>query len=153
MGYCGQIFGRRPSIVIACLFAGALIYPYTFASGLSGLCATAFFLRFCVEGAFGIVPVHLVELSPPAFRTFVVGTSYHLGVFVASSSIKIQEDLGSHYPLPTSAGGIERYDYRLVMCAFMACVFAYVISVTILGPERLEPGILTGFDDHDMEDF
>jgi SHS family lactate transporter-like MFS transporter len=153
IGYCGQIFGRRSSIVAMCLFTRALLYPYTFVSSLPGLCAAAFFMRFYVEGAFGVVPVHLIELSPPAFRTFIVGTSYHLGIFVASSSIRIQEDLEHPYPLPTSPEGIEIYDYRLVMCLFMVCVFAFVIIVTILGPERLEPEILTDSDDHAIEGF
>lgn len=41
--------------------------------------AAAFFEQFCVQGAWGVVPIHLMELSPGSFRTFVVGTSYQLG--------------------------------------------------------------------------
>lgn len=41
--------------------------------------AAAFFEQFCVQGAWGVIPIHLMELSPGSFRTFVVGTSYQLG--------------------------------------------------------------------------
>jgi MFS transporter, SHS family, lactate transporter len=140
-GYYGQIFGRRFSIVVMCLLSGALLYPYTFTSG-PGLYAAAFFFQFCIGGAWGVIPIHLIELSPPAFKTFVVGTSYNLGILVSSPSIIILTNLGERYPLPpgtiAGTGDTQRYDYSFVMCIFIACVITYVIIVTILGPERLE---------------
>lgn len=45
--------------------------------------AAAFFEQFCVQGAWGVIPIHLMELSPGSFRTFVVGTSYQLGLSIA----------------------------------------------------------------------
>jgi SHS family lactate transporter-like MFS transporter len=82
-GFGSQIPGRRPAIAAACILGAVLIYPYYFTS-LPGLYAAVFFEKFCIQGAFGIVPIHLVELSPPAFSAFVVGTSYNLGVLIAS---------------------------------------------------------------------
>jgi MFS transporter, SHS family, lactate transporter len=142
IGYYSQILARRFLIVVMCLVSGALLYPYTFVSG-PGLYAAAFFLQFCIGGAWGVIPIHLIELSPPAFKTFVVGTSYHLGILVSSSSLTILTTLGERYPLPpeidvVTGETIQRFDYSLVMCIFGACVMTYVVIVTILGPERLE---------------
>jgi SHS family lactate transporter-like MFS transporter len=137
MGHCSQILGRRFCIVVLCLIGGALMYPYTFTSG-PGIYAAAFFEQFCVQGAFGIIPIHLLELSPVAFRTFVVGTSYQLGVLIASASNTIETHLGERYPLPSKLEDgrtIHVYDYSLVMCILMACTFTYVILATIIGPE------------------
>jgi MFS transporter, SHS family, lactate transporter len=138
IGHCSQIFGRRFCIVILCILGAALMYPYTFVSG-PGIYAAAFFEQFCVQGAFGIIPIHLLELSPVAFRTFVVGTSYQLGILIASASNTIETRLGERYPLPSKVidGEVTAiYDYSLVMCILMACTYTYVIIATVLGPER-----------------
>lgn len=138
MGYFSQIFGRRFSIVALCFVGGALLYPYTFVSG-PGIYVAAFFEQFCVQGAFGVIPIHLIELSPVAYRTFVVGTSYQLGVLIGSPSNTLLTYIGERYPLPPTVedGQITPiYDYSLVMCIFMACTFSYVVIATILGPER-----------------
>jgi SHS family lactate transporter-like MFS transporter len=133
IGYSGQIFGRRLAIIAVCILGGALLYPYTFSSD-SGLYAAAFFEQFMVQGAFGVVPIHLIELSPASFRTFIVGTSYHLGVLVASASNSIETAIGERYPLP-SRDGTATYDYGTVICIFAACVFVVLALVVSLGPE------------------
>jgi SHS family lactate transporter-like MFS transporter len=128
-----------------CLLGGSLLYPYTFSSG-PGLYAAVFFEQFFVQGAFGVVPIHLIELSPPAYRTFIVGTSYHLGVLIASASNSIETAIGERYPLPARDGTIV-YDYSLVICIFAACVFAFVASVASLGPERRGATLRDGDDE------
>lgn len=146
IGYCSQIFGRRISIVVMCVIGGALLYPYTFVSN-NGIIAAAFFQQFCVQGAWGVIPVHLMELSPGAFRTFVVGTSYQLGNLISSASSTIEATIGERFPLPEE-DGVKRYNYGVVICIFMGCVYAYVIVLTLLGPEDLA----RPFDaDHDAD--
>ena len=135
VGYSSQIFGRRISIIVISIVGGALLYPYTFVSSHS-IMAAAFFEQFCVQGAWGIIPIHLMELSPGSFRTFVVGTSYQLGNLVSSASSTIETTIGERFPLPPK-GGESRYQYGKVICIFMACVFVYVIVLTLLGPEHL----------------
>jgi SHS family lactate transporter-like MFS transporter len=134
VGFSSQIFGRRLAIIAMCILGGALLFPYTFSSG-SGLYAAAFFEQFMVQGAFGVVPIHLIELSPPNFRTFIVGTSYHLGILVASASNSIETAIGERYPLP-SRDGTATYDYGIVICIFAACVFIVLALVVSLGPEN-----------------
>jgi SHS family lactate transporter-like MFS transporter len=135
IGYCSQIFGRRFSIIFISIIGGALLYPYTFTSS-KAVIAAAFFEQFCVQGAWGVIPIHLMELSPGSFRTFVVGTSYQLGNLASSASSTIESTIGSRFPLPPK-GETKRYKYGLVMCIFMGCVYLYVIVLTVVGPEYL----------------
>ncbi|KAK4445972.1 sugar transporter family protein [Podospora aff. communis PSN243] len=135
VGFCSQIFGRRISIIVMCVVGAALLYPYTFITS-EAVIAAAFFEQFCVQGAWGVIPIHLMELSPGAFRTFVVGTSYQLGNLVSSASSTIESTIGERFPLPPK-NGVARDDYGRVICIFMACVYVYVIVLTLLGPEHL----------------
>ncbi|KAF7556178.1 hypothetical protein G7Z17_g1580 [Cylindrodendrum hubeiense] len=136
VGFCSQSVGRRFSIICCCIVGGALLYPYTFIHK-DAIIAAAFFQQFCVQGAWGVIPIHLMELSPGAFRTFVVGTSYQLGNLVSSASSTIEARLGENFPLEDNAEGESRYDYGKVICIFMGCVYAYVIVLTLIGPENL----------------
>lgn len=137
IGYLSQMFGRRFSIIIASIIGGALIYPYGFV-GSKRVIAPAFFEQAMVQGAWGVIPIHLMELSPGSFRTFVVGTSYQLGNLVSSASSTIESRIGERFPLPSieeDGKTIERYEYGTVIAIFMGCTFAYVILLTFLGPE------------------
>jgi SHS family lactate transporter-like MFS transporter len=81
-----------------------------------------------------------MELSPGSFRTFVVGTTYQLGNLISSASSTIESTIGERFPLTplkTATGTTKRYNYGLVICIFMGCVYAYVIVLTLLGPEYL----------------
>ncbi|KAK0715979.1 MFS transporter [Lasiosphaeris hirsuta] len=135
VGFASQVFGRRLSIIVMCVVGGALLYPYTFTSS-HAVIAAAFFEQFCVQGAWGVIPIHLMELSPGAFRTFVVGTAYQLGNLVSSASSTIESTLGERFPLPPK-GAVHRFDYGKVICIFMGCVYVYVIVLTFIGPEHL----------------
>jgi SHS family lactate transporter-like MFS transporter len=134
IGYTSSIFGRRLSIISVCILGGALLYPYTFVSSRA-VTAAAFFEQFFVQGAWGVVPIYLMELSPDEFRTFVVGVSYQLGNLASSASSTIEATIGERYPLPPGENGEKRYQYGRVICIFMGCTFAYVIILAFLGPE------------------
>ena len=136
LGYISQTLGRRTSIIGACILGGALVYPYTYVRS-NNIMAAAFFEQFMVQGAWGVIPIHLMELSPPGMRTFVVGTAYQLGNLVSSASSTIEATIGEQFPLEKSEDGKERYDYAKVMAIFMGAVFAYVIVLVLVGPEKL----------------
>ncbi|KAF2099036.1 MFS general substrate transporter [Rhizodiscina lignyota] len=144
-GYLSQIFGRRIVMMFMCVAGGAVLYPYTFVTN-NGILAAAFFEYFCVQGAWGVIPVHLNELAPPALRTFTVGTSYQLGNLASSASATIEAKLGEQFPLPPK-GDVSRYQYGLVICIFMACIFTYNFILTFLGPEAY--GRNFGIEDDD----
>jgi len=149
VGYCSQIFGRRFSIIVMCIIGGALLYPYTFVSS-DAVIAAAFWEQFCVQGAWGVIPIHLMELSPGAFRTFVVGTSYQLGNLVSSASSTIESTAGDHFPLPPK-GETHRFEYGKVIAIFMGCVYVYVIILTFIGPEHLRRKFDVEHDDDARE--
>lgn len=156
VGFLSQSLGRRFCILAMCVCGGALLYPYTFPSSPGGVMVAAFFQQFCVQGAWGVVPVHLMELSPGQFRAFVVGTSYQLGNLVASASSTIESKLGERFPLPPSKDGQSRYQYGKVMCIFMGCAYVYVVILTLIGPECLQsrfekPGVVDGQEGEEVE--
>lgn len=134
MGHASSIFGRRFIIIICCVAGGALIYPWAFTKG-SAINVGAFFLQFCVQGAWGAVPIQLSELAPPQFRAFVVGLAYQLGNLASSASSTIETTIGEQFPI-TLKDGKKTFDYAKVMAIFVGCVFAYIIIITFLGPER-----------------
>ncbi|KAM5370041.1 hypothetical protein ACJZ2D_008724 [Fusarium nematophilum] len=136
VGYLSEVFGRRLVIMVACIGGAAMLYPYTYVSTLA-VAASAFFLQFFVQGAFGVIPTHLLELSPGSIRTFVVGTAYQLGNLASSPASTIQASVGEkYYPLAPTAAGVKRYDYGLVICAFLGACFGFVFIVTLIGPEN-----------------
>lgn len=121
VGYLSQSLGRRFSIIYISIIGGALLYPYTFTSS-TAVAAPAFFTQFCVQGAWGVIPIHLMELSPGSFRTFVVGTSYQLGNLASSASSTIEATIGERFPLPPlieDGKTVPRYAYGKVICIFM----------------------------------
>jgi len=150
VGWGSQVFGRRFSIIVISTVGAALLYPYTFVSSKSVI-AAAFFEQFCVQGAWGVIPIHLCELSPGSFRTFVVGTAYQLGNLVSSASSTIETTIGERFPLPPTKTVANRYKYGLVICIFMGCVYLYVIIITFFGPEYLGRSMHPAAD-RDFED-
>ncbi|EGZ15969.1 hypothetical protein PHYSODRAFT_316090 [Phytophthora sojae] len=150
VGYYSQVFGRRLSILVMAVVGAALLYPYCYVSDEKIMIA-AFFEQFCVQGAWGVIPIHLMELSPPSYSAFVVGTAYQLGNLVSSASSTIESSLGEHFPLPDGENGVARYQYGKVICIFLGVVYVYVFLLTLIGPEARGKE----FDvkhDHDLEE-
>ncbi|CAR24692.1 monocarboxylate/H+ symporter [Lachancea thermotolerans CBS 6340] len=133
VAHVSSFIGRRCAIVICCIGGGALLYPWGFVSNPKGLNPAVFFLQFFVQGAWGVVPIHLTELSPVEFRAFVTGVAYQMGNMISSASSTIEATIGERFPIDGKEGV---YDYGKVMCIFMGCVFAGLLITTVLGPEN-----------------
>lgn len=151
-GHFSTFIGRRLSILVACVIGGACIYPWAFTKG-SVINAGAFFLQFGVQGAWGVIPIHLNELSPPQFKSFVAGVAYQLGNLASSASSTIEATIGENFPLPPTAEGVPRYDYGKTMAIFIACVFVFVMIITFLGPENRGADLGIERDDVMDEEF
>lgn len=132
-GHLSSFIGRRLTIILACILGGAMIYPWAFIDS-TAINAGAFFLQAGVQGAWGVIPIHLAELSPPMYRSFVTGVSYQLGNLCLSASSTIESTIGSRFPL--GEGEDATFNYAKVMCIFMGCVFGYVILIVLAGPEN-----------------
>lgn len=130
-GHISEFVGRRLTIMACCVLGGALIYPWAFASSNAGANASVFFLQLAVQGAWGICPIYISELSPPHFRAFIAGTAYQLGNLASSASSTIEARIGERFPLPDGT-----YDYGRVMAILVGTVFAFVFVVVFLGPEK-----------------
>lgn len=144
IGHISQFVGRRLSLIICCILGGAMIYPWAFVRN-TGINAAAFFLQFFVQGAWGVVPIYLSELSPPRFRAFLVGVGYQLGNLASSASSTIQTTIGERFPLKDSSGNVieGRFNYGKVMAIFMGCVFGYVLIISFFGPEYRDRSLVS----------
>lgn len=99
-GFVSQYLGRRLTIVIFCLLIGAFIPLWILPSTFSGLSAGAFCIQVGVQGAWGVIPIFLSEISPPAFRATFPGVAYQLGNMVSSASSQIEASASSPYFFP-----------------------------------------------------
>jgi SHS family lactate transporter-like MFS transporter len=82
-----------------------------------------FLMQFFVQGAWGVIPAHINELSPSHLRGFFPGFAYQLGVMCAASIPYIEAALG------------ERFTYAQAMGGLITVVFVIAIVVTYVGPE------------------
>ncbi len=103
-GALSQRIGRRRAIVIAALLALPVLPLWSLPDDPIWLGVGAFLIQVCVQGAWGVIPVHLNELSPPEARGTFPGTVYQLGNLIASVNIYIQANIAeshdNNYALP-----------------------------------------------------
>ncbi|WFU10822.1 MFS transporter [Rhizobium sp. CB3090] len=96
-GALSQRIGRRRAIVIAAALAIPVAPLWVYAPGPVLLAVGAFLMQFFVQGAWGIVPVHLNELSPDEVRGTFPGFAYQLGNLLASGNATIQAGLAARW--------------------------------------------------------
>jgi MFS transporter, SHS family, lactate transporter len=96
-GIWSQRLGRRRSIVIAALLSIPVTYLWAYSTTFTTLAVGAFLIQFCVQGAWGVIPVHLNELSPANVRATFPGTVYQLGNLIASSNALIQTSIAARH--------------------------------------------------------
>lgn len=85
-GLLSDRFGRRRAMIAAALMGLLLVPLWGFSSGMAIIALGAFLMQFTVQGAWGMIPVHLNELSPGPLRVFSPGFGYQLGVLFASGA-------------------------------------------------------------------
>jgi len=95
IGYFSQWFGRRRSMVCAAFMSALLIPAWILPTTEGGLSASGFMIQFFVQGAWGVIPIHLNELSPPAFRSSFPGSKYKPQPYSASYTNDMQSHISS----------------------------------------------------------
>ena len=93
-GALSQRIGRRVTIVIAALLSLLVLPLWAFGETALTLGIGAFLMQICVQGAWGVIPAHLNELSPASIRATFPGVVYQLGNLLASYNATLQAGIG-----------------------------------------------------------
>jgi len=124
-GALSERIGRKRAISLAAALAVPLIPLWAHSETVLTLALGGFLLQFMVQGAWGIVPAHLNELSPASVRAVLPGFAYQLGNLAMAAMGPFQAGIAEAH------GG----DYAYVLSWTIAVVAAALIFVTALGPE------------------
>ncbi len=124
IGHFSEHLGRRYSIMLALGLSALAIPAWAFGASVPVLIAGSILMQFGVQGAFGVIPAHLNELSPDTVRSLFPGFVYQLGVLVGSPSVSIEYALRNHL------------GYRWALTSFEVCVIVALFFLFGFGPER-----------------
>ncbi len=123
-GSLSERFGRRSTIVLCAVLGLPLVPIFAFAGHSTGMLALGTFLmQVLVQGAWGVIPAHLNEMSPNAIRGFYPGVTYQLGNLFAALNLPIQETLAQHH------------GYPFALMSTMIPALVAVIVLTAIGTE------------------
>src|SRR6184192_1020318 len=131
VGHLSQKFGRRRLIIITAMCGIILIPAWVFCPALSMLVAGGFLMQFMVQGAWGIVPVHLNELSPGEVRGTFPGFAYQLGNLFAANTAVVEARLADHF-----RGATAQPDYAKALAVFTFVFFLILMLLAAIGPEK-----------------
>jgi MFS transporter, SHS family, lactate transporter len=125
-GSWSERIGRRRAIMIAAVLAIPVIPLWAYSHTAPVLALGGFLMQFMVQGAWGVIPAHLNELSPPAVRATFPGLAYQLGNLLASRNSVIQAKLAEqHY------GG----NFAPVLAWTVVLVATLVVAISLSGKE------------------
>jgi SHS family lactate transporter-like MFS transporter len=124
-GSLSERFGRRRCMIIAALLALPVIPLWAFSDSAVLLAVGAFLMQFAVQGAWGVVPVHLNELSPQNARATFPGFVYQLGNLLASANATLQAGIAEHF------GG----NYSLALAIVVGSVAIIIALLLAVGTE------------------
>lgn len=135
IGYTSQWLGRRRAMILSCFFCCCLIPAWILPDTFSGLSAGGFMIQFFIQGAWGVVPVYLSEVSPAAFRAMFVGLTYQLGNAISAPSTQIINALSESHYLKNKAGE-QVQAYGPVMGIATAIIAIGLALTAAVGPEK-----------------
>jgi SHS family lactate transporter-like MFS transporter len=124
-GYWSDRIGRRYTMAASVIMAGLVIPLWIYPQSLIWLAFGAFLMQFMVQGAWGVVPAHLAEMSPPEARGLFSGVAYQLGVLFAS------------YAAFGEALIAETLGYQAALAGVAAIVMLTAAIVILFGRERM----------------
>jgi SHS family lactate transporter-like MFS transporter len=123
VGYLSDRIGRRAAMIGSFVLATLLVPLWAYAPNLGLLLTGAFLLQFMVQGAWGVIPAHITELSPDSVRGFMPGFAYQCGAAACASVLVLQERIAKHIGLNNA----------MAICAMIILPMAAI--VVALGPE------------------
>jgi MFS transporter, SHS family, lactate transporter len=116
--------GRRYSVMLALGICILSIPLWAFGSTIVMLAIGSFVMQFGVQGAFGVIPAHLNELSPSSVRSLFPGVVYQLGVLCGAPAVVVEFALRRHL------------GYQWALTTFELCVIFVLLLIFGFGPER-----------------
>ncbi len=123
-GHLSDRVGRRRSMIIAMVLCLLSVPAWAFGASLGVLVLASFAMQAGVQGAFGVIPAHLTELSPDSIRSLFPGFVYQLGVLIAASSPTVEYALRDHLGYPWA------------LTLFETVVIVTLLLLFIFGPEK-----------------
>jgi len=124
IGHYSDRLGRRLAIILALTICALSIPLWAFGSTIVMLAIGSFAMQFGVQGAFGVIPAHLNELSPSSVRSLFPGVVYQLGVLFAAPSVVVEFTLRRHF------------GYQWALTIFEMCTIFCLFLIFGFGPER-----------------
>ncbi len=123
-GQFSERLGRRRTMISAMTLSLLVIPLWAFGGSLFTLIVGSFLMQAGVQGAWGVIPVHLTELSPDETRGLVPGLAYQLGILIAAPTNTIELLLQKHV------------GYQWALAGFEIVTIAVLIVTLLLGKER-----------------
>jgi SHS family lactate transporter-like MFS transporter len=122
-GTLSQRFSRRYTVVFCALLGLPIVPLFAYSRTAAMLCLGAFLMQICVQGAWGVIPAHLTEMSPDAIRGLYPGVTYQLGNLLAAFNLPIQERLA------------ESHGYPFALTVTIVPVLLAVATLTLIGKD------------------
>jgi len=123
-GHISEKRGRRLTMISSLILSLAAIPAWAFGGRLLLLTIGAFLMQVGVQGAWGIIPAHLNELSPDTVRGLMPGLAYQLGILIAAPTNTIEYALR------------DRFGYSWALAGFEIVNIALLITVLAFGSEK-----------------
>lgn len=122
-GTLSQRLSRRYTVVFCAILALPIVPLFAYSRSAALLCLGSFLMQLFVQGAWGVIPAHLTEMSPDAIRGLYPGVTYQLGNLLAAFNLPVQERLA------------ESHGYPFALAATIVPVLAAVVVLTLIGKD------------------
>jgi SHS family lactate transporter-like MFS transporter len=99
-GTLSERYGRRYTIAFCAVLGLPIVPLFAYSHTAAMLCLGSFLMQVAVQGAWGVIPAHLTEMSPDAIRGFYPGVTYQLGNCLAAFNLPIQQSLAASHGYP-----------------------------------------------------
>lgn len=135
VGHLSQFVGRRRAIIGAALISGCIIPAWILPGTEASLSASGFAIQFCIQGAWGVIPIHLNELSPPAYRSTFPGIVYQIGNMVSAPAAQIVNAIAEgNFAVGKDGKLVDAYGPT--MGIFLAILVVGIMAIIAVGPEK-----------------
>lgn len=124
VGWLSDRIGRKRALILALLAAVAVAPLWAYASQVALLVSGAILIQFFVQGAWGVIPAHLSELSPNSIRGILPGFAYQCGALLSGIAPSLEAVLA------------RKIGYSTAMASTAIVVFLLAAIAVALGREN-----------------